>query len=246
MTTTGLAANHFTLTTASDVRQICNAFMRHFNLRYFDYGRIYHDGRATLLATDPDWVCHYFATQNPVGGEVRKNGIYPWPIHLPSQTIIDARNAFNIDNAVTEIIEHVEYTEFFDFAATAGDEKALYYQLNHYDLYSKFLSYFKLEAKTLIDKAFLHPVAEKVNAINNSFEQINVDKVLVDINHPFNTLSVRQKECVKLLVKGMSYKQIGYQLGLSMRTVEHYLETVRQKLGCDTRLQLIAYAQDIL
>jgi DNA-binding CsgD family transcriptional regulator len=40
----------------------------------------------------------------------------------------------------------------------------------------------------------------------------------------------------------MTMKQIAYELGLSPKTVEHYLETVKLKLKCHTRQELIEKA----
>ena len=55
----------------------------------------------------------------------------------------------------------------------------------------------------------------------------------------FSSLTKRQKECLYYLCKGMSIKQIAKALKLSPRTVEHYLEAVREKLACHSRAQLI-------
>ena len=57
-----------------------------------------------------------------------------------------------------------------------------------------------------------------------------------------NVLTERQTECLILLIKGMSHKQIANHLKLSARTVEHYLETIKNKLGCISRSELISKA----
>jgi DNA-binding CsgD family transcriptional regulator len=53
-------------------------------------------------------------------------------------------------------------------------------------------------------------------------------------------LSMRQLECLDLLAKGMTYKQIAANLGLSSRTIEHYIEAIKIKLNCESRHALIA------
>jgi DNA-binding CsgD family transcriptional regulator len=55
-------------------------------------------------------------------------------------------------------------------------------------------------------------------------------------------LSKRQKECLEYLIEGYTTKIIANKLGLSSRTVEHYLDSVRNKLGCRSRLDLIKMA----
>ena len=55
-------------------------------------------------------------------------------------------------------------------------------------------------------------------------------------------LTERQIECLFNLVKGMTIKQIAKTLSLSPRTVEHYLDTIKQKLNCESRVELISKA----
>ena len=55
-------------------------------------------------------------------------------------------------------------------------------------------------------------------------------------------LTDQQLECLFHLVKGKTIKKIAVAMNLSHRTVEHYLENVKAKLGCKTREDLIEYA----
>ena len=55
-------------------------------------------------------------------------------------------------------------------------------------------------------------------------------------------LTERQLDCLFYLVQGMTIREIAEILSLSARTVEHYLEAVKAKLGCKNRSQLIAKA----
>lgn len=56
------------------------------------------------------------------------------------------------------------------------------------------------------------------------------------------TLAKRETECLYYLVRGMSAKQIANQLTLSYRTVEYYLEQLKNKLNCYSRSDLIEKA----
>ena len=53
------------------------------------------------------------------------------------------------------------------------------------------------------------------------------------------TLSLREEQCVRYLLEGMSNKQIAWQLQLSTRTIEFYLDNVKSKLSCKNKTQLI-------
>ncbi|MFI4955843.1 MAG: LuxR C-terminal-related transcriptional regulator [Gammaproteobacteria bacterium] len=55
-------------------------------------------------------------------------------------------------------------------------------------------------------------------------------------------LTKQQTACLKYLGMGFTHKQIGLQLGLSQKTVEHYLEAVKLKLNCKSRADLMLQA----
>ena len=52
-------------------------------------------------------------------------------------------------------------------------------------------------------------------------------------------LSKRETQCVNLLVRGKTAKMIAQNLGVSQRTVEHYLENIKLKLSVDSSSELI-------
>jgi DNA-binding CsgD family transcriptional regulator len=52
-------------------------------------------------------------------------------------------------------------------------------------------------------------------------------------------LTKQQTECLKNLALGLTHKQIALKMGLSNKTVEHYLDAVKIKLNCKSRADLI-------
>jgi DNA-binding CsgD family transcriptional regulator len=59
-------------------------------------------------------------------------------------------------------------------------------------------------------------------------------------------LSKRQIQCLHYLMENNSIKEIARKLELSPRTVEHYLESVKCKLNCRTRIELIKKASQLI
>jgi DNA-binding CsgD family transcriptional regulator len=59
---------------------------------------------------------------------------------------------------------------------------------------------------------------------------------------PESPLSTREQEVLRLVAEGLTSKQIGQQLFLSHRTVDHYLTSIFKKLGVDSRAQAAAVA----
>ncbi|PXY32665.1 helix-turn-helix transcriptional regulator [Prauserella muralis] len=53
-------------------------------------------------------------------------------------------------------------------------------------------------------------------------------------------LSERERQVAELVVKGLTYKQVGDQLFISAKTVEHHMARMRQRLGATSRGDLLA------
>jgi DNA-binding CsgD family transcriptional regulator len=54
------------------------------------------------------------------------------------------------------------------------------------------------------------------------------------------TISDREREVAELVLAGLTYKQIGEQLFISAKTVEHHMARMRQRLGSESRGELFA------
>ncbi|MGH8910001.1 MAG: helix-turn-helix transcriptional regulator, partial [Egibacteraceae bacterium] len=59
-------------------------------------------------------------------------------------------------------------------------------------------------------------------------------------------LSEREREVASLVLAGLTYKQIGAQLFISAKTVEHHMARIRQRLGAATRAELLAKLRALL
>jgi DNA-binding CsgD family transcriptional regulator len=59
-------------------------------------------------------------------------------------------------------------------------------------------------------------------------------------------LSDREREVAELLLLGMPYKDIGSQLFISAKTVEHHIARIRQRLGSTSRRELLAQLRELL
>jgi DNA-binding CsgD family transcriptional regulator len=58
-------------------------------------------------------------------------------------------------------------------------------------------------------------------------------------------LPTRQTECLQLVAEGATSAEIGRILGLSTRTVDHYIRFACAKLGVRSRAQAVAVATDL-
>lgn len=61
-------------------------------------------------------------------------------------------------------------------------------------------------------------------------------------NEPPQDLTERERDILQRLADGWISQAIASELGVTERTVFHYVGTAKQKLGCTTRSHLIATA----
>jgi DNA-binding CsgD family transcriptional regulator len=59
-------------------------------------------------------------------------------------------------------------------------------------------------------------------------------------------LSERELEVARLVLAGRTYREIGAQLYISPKTVEHHVARIRTKLGATTRAEFVAALRDLL
>ena len=63
---------------------------------------------------------------------------------------------------------------------------------------------------------------------------------------PFARLSDREREVAELLLQGMQYRDIGGQLLISAKTVEHHVARIRRRLGAESRSEMLSMLRAIL
>lgn len=81
-----------------------------------------------------------------------------------------------------------------------------------------------------------------VQPLNHLFEKVVTMGVLNPVTLNDYQLSSRQLECLQHLVSGYTAKEIAIVMNLSVRTVEHYLDAVKIKMHCRSRLELVKKA----
>ena len=63
---------------------------------------------------------------------------------------------------------------------------------------------------------------------------------------PFARLSDREREVAELLLQGFQYRDIGSQLLISAKTVEHHVARIRRRLGAESRSEMLSMLRAIL
>lgn len=90
-------------------------------------------------------------------------------------------------------------------------------------------------------------VAKGHRYLNPEKAQLLLNSLLTDTpkekpDDPYTLLSSREREVLKLMVRGHSMSQIGEMLCLSVKTVDTYKTRLMEKLNCSRKSDLVEYA----
>lgn len=72
--------------------------------------------------------------------------------------------------------------------------------------------------------------------------QLNTLHYMLNDNRNKYALTNRECECIFLLIRGKTAKEIGALLSLSKRTVESYIENIRNKMNCKNKSEILVKA----
>ena len=249
------------------IREVTRPLRDHLGVSYFTYHRIDKDGKYTVLVDRPDWAEHYveekYYLDDPYLRDmsVYKSGFCFLEEHGSAERteriLKDGREIFNLDLAVLYIERHHDSVEFFGFSGKKAECSLEKTYLNHPMLLKSFGSYFKKELNTI-----LHQMQEEAGPLidlkGSDFlcPQLVHPSITENAHHVFlqkigraqdvfkaGLLSQREKECLKLMIRGNTAKQIAHLLHLSPRTVESYFENMKNKLSCFSKQELFSVAK---
>lgn len=239
----------------------CRPILENFGVSHFWYHRISDDGSYTCLGSNLPWIDYYFSeslylpnpflrdprTQEAGVRFVQKLGDYSY---LKSKNIGDS--SFAINQSLILLEKFDGYVEGYGFASHIDKEHFETLCLNELGILKCFAKHFRQEFSpvisdmseepvnmaTLIGQDFFADSCEtKIPSIDRGsiLEQFQLSEVL--------SLTHRESQVLLLVSKGLFAIQIAEYLQLSKRTVEHYIENVKNKLNCYSKAELIQKAQ---
>ncbi len=245
--------------------KICHPLFKSTPIKYVDYIRYYDNGEAIAFTMSPDFSVktvqenllptfeefQLFSLFNQKACFLSVATSLPPGIGEVSHEKYERNLAYSLDHGVYHRLYLVERYEGYyvtcGFGVTNDNKSMINYYLNALPNLEKFLKYFELHSKEYIDsqleysKFNLPTYHDKLIMdivefelplpANKEFDLITVD--------PFSEITPREKECMSLIALGYTMKSTAIKLGISHRTVEQHLRNLKDKLGLNTKSQLV-------
>jgi len=248
--------------TGGKVRSLSKSFTDILGITVFGYARIYNTGKASWLSSKPEQDLFLFEPPQLFSTEplldTQENlqeGAYVFatpryfegcePFHKERQ------KRFGIDHGMALVKHQKDYLEIGMFSGLLSKKPLFDTFVNDKALYSAFMDHFSRELSRdllqVLDGGFsISEVKKSVAAKKQQAADLDRRKLLAACGlQQLVELSPREKECLLLLRAGYTYEGIGKKLFLSARTVEHYLESIKNKLNIESRPELYL-AADLL
>lgn len=256
--------SHYSLSSSKSVDQICSMSLKSIGVTYFNYIKIYNDGSRELLTNNATWIDHFYKNElyKSVGvvdiEYLLPKGYFLWSeLKNDDPAYSQGRETFNIDNGLSFVIKKKQETILYIFAATRDNHSINNFYVRNIDLFKRFILYFNDKASNLIKKAAGNKIylpekqivtsSRKLKNIDISqktrsdfFKMTNIDRFFLFNQDENLYLTKREAECVTYMIDGATAKQTAKILGISFRTVESYIQQIKEKLKCSSKEELIS------
>lgn len=233
------------------ISDILKPLFNSFAITYFGHERVFNDGSKAIISSNAELTEYWLRQQYPLD-IVLETGCYFGDklgnIYSKKQQE-ELSQQFNIAHPLFIIKKYSTHIDGFMIASSVDNELIIHAYLTHIEKIKNFIHYYLLKCHNLIKQAEANKI--KMNNIPNidlpaNFIPINPLTDLLHGNYFINkdlgviSLTKRELTCIAWLIKGKSASDIGLILKISKRTVETYINNIKNKFNC-TKTTELAY-----
>lgn len=239
------------------IKAICRPLNDHLQIPYFSYYQFDETGKFCFLSNYAEPADFYYSEKlfehNPffVHPDLLISGTLITSSTLSEEylkTIEASQRKFQLSHAFLMVEKQGNLVEGFLYGTKIKDPLFSNSYYTNIDLLKKFNRYFVREAAAIIKKMKEDPFniqqargaafLKRDPTLPLSSCDIRTKAFLKSIS----PLSTREHECLELFRKGHSAQSTAAKLGLSKRTVEHYFDSIKDKLQCSSKRELLNFS----
>lgn len=246
-----LSLSHSTFMLAEKVEEVCASFLLSHGFNYFLYLRCYYDGSVSLLVNNLGPLKHFLELDFPIFSSYtdeehgRQHSYwFLWDEGLPWVPVKIVRDHHNLHHGLTLVKRGREYYDMIAVAMPHERQSPASFYMGKLKVIESFISYFDRDHKDLLnivkkDRILL----PEINRDRNYKELCLKDSLHIPFRGVFGStyITVQELSCLRLLGQGYRLKEIANQLDLSPRTVETYLNRLKERSGIQKRSDLLSF-----
>lgn len=205
--------------------------LKSMNLTFFHYNKIVEDKKYLNIFSLHQLFRDRFGYTHDEGffdrqmDNFKKNNKFSlWQSSFADDPCMDYFRQLNINHGITLYRQHNTYKETFHFATTNDNPQILNFYINNLDILDSL-------ADTFVDRMgdILTPTSDKlVHVIRGK-----------NVLQPEVYLTPKERQCLELLKKGYTNKQMAFQLGNSPRTIEEVVSSIMRKFKVTSRQDFV-------
>lgn len=241
----------YTINCDRRIKRICSPLQTLAGITTFSYFSIDHDGRFVIMSNYPEQLDFFYGNKLYLDcpylthPELFRSGCALIPLTTHSEFLQQSRQLHRVDHLFLMLQKQKNRIEGQFFIKENLGEAECTIFLSYIDLLKKFGKYFKREAGDLIRSAWegsynIHKA--KGNSFlsrDPSLPLSSKDPHASSFLKKVNPLTPQEQNCLHLFQQGHTAQSTGAIMGLSQRTVEHYFENMKNKLGCHSKRDLL-------
>lgn len=241
-----LKNNHPTFTQLPDLREYCRSLFQNSPLNSFYMLDFSIPEQASVITTAAEPNQYFFSHQLIPYGDQLKPGIRYMPASRSCTDRVEMGRRFNLDNSFEIVEKRGEGSIIFGFA-TAFEQslEVVNYYFEHIALLKTFIAEFQDRAQGMIAEAkrncILIPGHNRI--IENSI--FKDSKTTVHLNGLTLSFSSREMQIMAAIYRGMTAKETAHHMSLSHRTVEAYINNIKNKVGATRKVELARIATQL-
>jgi len=248
--------------TFSAMTEICSHTLAKLGFSAFEYARVYDNQTALILYSDPKIANYVVQKQLHISAHVPREIInsefwyIPDPYGAYSQNVREVKEISGSSSFSNYIRRYPGYYEMFCFWSLTEQSSVTNKFINMKESLEQYCSSFVETAKNLIlfveQDCFMLTDAMQPNfhglkseeLINSKNLQICLEKFQRELiklgSYISPKLSRQELNCILFLIQGKTGPDIADLLKLSHRTVEMHLNSIKIKLGCHKKSEIIS------
>lgn len=243
-----IPSDHPTFQLKDTIQKLCSAFFNQHGFNYFQYLRCYKDGSCSLLANETGMVEYFSQVANEpvvfssymVEHEKLHSYWFLWDEELPSFPVNLAREKFNLHHGLTLVRRSKNYYDMIAVALPEYKRNIVSFYLTKHKVIEQFINLFDKNHYDLISYINRHPLILPKPYRDSNYQKICLPNGRIEVVGSQGAFYLTSKEvaCLRLVLQGITDKQIAQILHLSPRTVETYLNRIKSRSGALYRSDL--------
>ncbi|CDZ76566.1 transcriptional regulator EpsA [Legionella massiliensis] len=252
---------HPSLLYAQELKALCKP-LEYLDISTFSHLRVYKNNRLTVLCNRPDFLLNY-AQKKYFDADPCVN-INPEPIDFGEYLVWDAVNcqgktaemmqdaaAFDFRHVFTIIKQQEEFSDFYHFGTHLNDPAIHQIYINNLDLLDNFIHFFnrQINQSNTLSTAYdlvINPEQKPAKTAITTKQALLTDTadkrknfLRATAGRSQSKLTSKEIDCASLLLKGKTAKEIAVLTGVSFRTIEDRIESLKDKFHVQNKTELI-------